>query len=213
MDTARKNAIILTADRFEDLELFYPLFRLREMGWHVDIAAPVKKKISGEHGYALDPTLPISEASADQYDLLIIPGGRPGGAPDTVRKSRKAREITQSFFADNKLVASICHGPWTLASANVLRGRHLTSYWHDGVQEDIKAAGGIWGDKEVVVDGNLITSRWPMDLSRRSCGKLRKGPARQDSRDDPPWVAACNGVSAFRMRASASMEMPHGSKS
>ncbi|MGA3244000.1 MAG: DJ-1/PfpI family protein [Bacteroidota bacterium] len=59
---------------------------------------------------------------------------------------------------------STCHGPWTLASANVIKNRHLTSFWHDGVPEDIKAAGGVWEDEEVVVDGNLITSRWPMDL-------------------------------------------------
>lgn len=61
-------------------------------------------------------------------------------------------------------VASICHGPWLLVSADLAKGRHLTSYWHDGVPEEIKAAGGIYEDKEVVVDGNLVTSRWPMDL-------------------------------------------------
>jgi protease I len=81
-----------------------------------------------------------------------------------VRKIKKAQDIAKSFFAKNKPVASICHGPWTLASADVVKGRHLTSYWHDGVPEDVKAAGGIWEDKDVVVDGNLVTSRYPMDL-------------------------------------------------
>ncbi len=159
-----KRAVILTADKFEDMEVFFPLFRLLEMGWKVDIAAPKKRRISGEHGYTLEPTTTIGEVDPDKYDLLLIPGGSPDGAPATVRKIKKALEITKSFFEENKPVASICHGPWTLASAGVVKGRHLTSYWHDGVPEDVKAAGGIWEDREVVVDGNLITSRWPMDL-------------------------------------------------
>lgn len=161
---AHKNALILTADKFEDLELFYPLFRLWEAGWHVDVAAPAKKEIGGEHGYTMKPTMSFDEVHPDNYSLLIIPGGFPDGAPATVRKNKKAQEITREFFQNNKPVASICHGPWTLASANVITNRHLTSFWHDGVPEDIKAAGGIWEDKDVVVDGNLITSRWPMDL-------------------------------------------------
>lgn len=159
-----KKALILTADKFEDMELFFPLFRLEEMGWAVDVAAPDKKTIRGEHGYAIQPTLTIDEADSDDYDLLVIPGGFPDGAPATVRKIKKAREITQSFFAKDKPVASICHGPWLLADVGVIKGRHLTSYWHDGVPEDIKAAGGIWEDKAVVVDGNLVTARWPKDL-------------------------------------------------
>jgi protease I len=81
-----------------------------------------------------------------------------------VRRIKKAQEIARSFFEKNKPVASICHGPWTLVSADIVRGRHLTSYWHDGVPEEIEKAGGIWEDKEVVVDGNLVSSRWPMDL-------------------------------------------------
>lgn len=156
--------MFLTADKFEDMEVFFPLFRLMEMGWHVDIAAPSRKEIGGEHGYSLEPTITIEAVNPKDYDLLVIPGGFPDGAPATVRKMKKAQEITKSFFADGKPVASICHGPWTLASAGVVKGRRLTSYWHDGVPEDVKAAGGLWEDNEVVVDGNLITSRWPMDL-------------------------------------------------
>lgn len=161
---SRKKAVILTADKFEDMELFFPFFRLLEAGWHVDVAAPKKKQIGGEHGYTLQPSMSIDEINPDDYDLLIIPGGFPDGAPATVRKNKKAQEVTKDFFEKNKPVASICHGPWTLASSNVVKNRHLTSFWHDGVPEDIKAAGGIWEDKDVVVDGNLITSRWPMDL-------------------------------------------------
>ena len=157
-------AVVLTADKFEDLEVFFPVFRLLEQGWQVDIAAPDRKEISGEHGYVLKPDKIINDVDPDKYHLLIIPGGFPGGAPATVRKIKKAQEIAKSFLEKNKPVASICHGPWTLVSAGMVKGRHLTSYWHDGVPEEIKKAGGIWEDKDVVVDGNLVTSRWPMDL-------------------------------------------------
>lgn len=81
-----------------------------------------------------------------------------------MRDIKKAQDITKDFFDKNKPVGSICHGPWTLAAADVVKGKHLTSYWHDGVPKDVKKAGGIWEDKEVVVDGNLVTSRYPMDL-------------------------------------------------
>ncbi len=159
-----KKAVVLTANRFEDMEVFFPMFRLIEEGWQVDVAAPKKEGINGENGYSLMPDLTIAQVNPDDYDLLFIPGGSPDGAPATVRKIKQALQITQDFFTKNKPVASICHGPWTLAAAKVIGGRHLTSYWHDGVPEDVKAAGGIWQDKEVVVDGNLVTSRYPMDL-------------------------------------------------
>jgi protease I len=157
-------AVILTADKFEDMELFFPYFRLLEEGVEVDVVAPQTGPIEGEHGYGMDITKTIAEVNPDDYDLLVVPGGLPTGAPATVRKIKKAQEIAQSFFAKNKPVASICHGPWLLVSADVVRGRHLTGFWHDGVPQQIKAAGGIYEDKEVVVDGNLVTSRWPADL-------------------------------------------------
>jgi protease I len=163
--SSKRKAVVLTADKFEDTEVYVPVFRLLEAGWHVDIAAPTMDTIHGKNGYTLQPTKTIDEVNADEYNLLIIPGGDPDGAPGTVRKIKKAQEITRSFFAKNKPVASICHGPWTLVSADVIKGRHLTSYWHDGVPEDITKAGGIWEDRDVVVDGNLVTSRWPMDLA------------------------------------------------
>ena len=163
-NTSKYGAVVLTADKFEDMEVFFPVFRILEQGWRVDIAGPDLKEMNGEHGYVLKPSKIIGEINPDEYHLLVIPGGRPDGAPATVRKIRKAQEITRSFFEKNKPVASICHGPWTLVSAGLVEGRHLTSYWHDGVPEEIKKAGGIWEDNEVVVDGNLVTSRWPMDL-------------------------------------------------
>jgi protease I len=159
-----RKALILTADKFEDFELFVPLFRLLEAGWQVTVAAPTMDEIGGEHGYSIAPETTFDAVDAKAYELLLIPGGFPDGAPATVRRNKTAIAITRSFVTGNKVVAAICHGPWTLASADVVRGRHLTSFWHDGVPEDIKAAGGLWEDKEVVVDDNLITARWPMDL-------------------------------------------------
>jgi protease I len=158
-------AIVLTANLFEDFELFYPYFRLMEEGVAVDVAAPVIEKITGENGYFFENVdLTIDEVDPQNYDLLFVPGGHPHGAPTTVRKIKKAQEIARAFFIANKLVAAICHGPYLLVSADVIAGRRLTSFWGDGVPDEIKAAGGIYEDKDVVVDGNLVTSRWPMDL-------------------------------------------------
>jgi protease I len=156
--------VILTADAFEDLEVFYPMFRLQEAGAVVDLAAPTLDPIHGEHGYGLKPGKTFDQVDPGAYDLLIIPGGFPDGAPHTVRQHPRALAITRAFFATDKPVASICHGPWTLADAGVVKGRRVTSYWHDGVPEDLKQAGALYEDAPVVVDGNLVTSRWPPDL-------------------------------------------------
>jgi len=156
--------VILTADKFEDTELIVPYFRLLEAGARVDIAAPDMDSISGEHGYVVAPDLTIDDVDPDRYDLLIVPGGFPDGAPATVRDIPKAQAIARSFLARGRPVAAICHGPWLLASSGAIRGRRVTSFWRDGVPEDIRAAGGLWQDAEVVVDGNLVTSRWPPDL-------------------------------------------------
>lgn len=162
--TLNARAVVLTADKFEDMELLVPYFRLLDAGAHVDVAAPSMADIGGEHGYTVAPDLLIDDVDPEAYDLLIVPGGFPDGAPAVVRDLVTAQEIAGFFFAHNKPVASICHGPWLLAAADLVRGRRLTSYWHDGVPEDIRAAGGLWEDAAVVVDGNLVTSRWPPDL-------------------------------------------------
>ena len=157
--------IIITADRFEDMELFFPYFRLLEEGFQVDVAAPRKQKLTGENGYIFENVdMSFANVNPVEYDLLVIPGGSPDGAPTIVRKNKHALNITRAFFKANKPAAVICHGPYTLASADVIKGRHLTGYWYDKVPEEIKAAGGLYEDKEVVVDGNLVTSRWPGDL-------------------------------------------------
>jgi protease I len=158
-------AIVLTADKFEDFELFVPYFRMMEEGVAVDVAAPAKETISGENGYFFENVdLTIDEVDPREYDFLFIPGGHPHGAPTTVRNSKKAQEIARAFFEAGKPVAAICHGPYLLVSAGLVAGRRLTSFWGDGVPDEITAAGGIYVDEDVVVDGNLTTSRWPMDL-------------------------------------------------
>ena len=174
-------AVILTANEFEDMELFFPYFRLLEEGVDVDIAAPQKGVIQGEHGYIIKITRTFAEVDPDNYDLLLIPGGFPTGAPATVRRNKKAQELAKVFMDKNKPVAAICHGPWLLVSADLVKGRHLTGFWYEGVPEDIRAAGGIYEDKEVVVDGNLVTSRWPMDLPAfvREMAKLIRKPEEQ----------------------------------
>ena len=162
--SSKLKVIALTANEFEDMELFYPYFRLLEEGAQVGIAGPAKGQIHGESVYSLELAKTFNDINPNDYDLLILPGGSAKGAPTTVRKSHKAQDIAKVFFARNKPVAAICHGPYTLVSADLVKGRRLTSYWHDGVPEEIKHAGGKWEDKEVVDDGNLVTSRWPPDL-------------------------------------------------
>ncbi len=167
--------IVLTANEFEDMELFFPVFRMEEEGIEVDIAGPKKGEgIHGEHGYGLEVGKSFDEVNPDDYDFLFLPGGSPDGAPATVRKSKKAQKIAKSFMKKNKPVFAICHGPYTLVSADLVKGRHLTSFWGDGVPDEIKKAGGHYEDKEVIVDGNLVTSRYPFDLPHfmRECMKI-----------------------------------------
>lgn len=173
-------AIILTADVFEDMELFFPYFRLLEEGIEVDVAGPKKGGIHGEHGYGMKIEKTFDEVNPKDYDLLILPGGAPYGAPTTVRKSLEAQEIARSFMTANKPVAAICHGPYTLISAGLVKGRRMTSFWGDGVPEELTRAGAKYVDAEVVVDGNLVTSRYPMDLPEfmRETMKLLKKPVK-----------------------------------
>jgi protease I len=152
-------ALIISADNFEDSELFYPYYRLKEEGVEVDIASIKKGTLKGKHGYEVDANKDLKEIRPDDYDLLLLPGGK---APEKIRKEREAIEIARHFFGNNKPVSAICHGPQTLISAGLLKGRHATCY--KSVAQEMKEAGVIYEDKEVVVDGNLVTSRQPSDL-------------------------------------------------
>lgn len=152
-------ALIISADGFEDLELLVPYYRLREENIEVDIASIKKGKIKGIRNYEVEANLSLDEVNPKEYDFLILPGGR---APETIRKENKALEISRLFFEKNKPVAAICHGPQTLISAGLLKGRRATCY--KSVAKEMIDSGALYEDKEVVVDGNLITSRMPSDL-------------------------------------------------
>lgn len=152
-------ALIISADNFEDSELLVPYYRLKEEGFEVDIASIKKDKIKGKHGYEVNVDKTLQEVSPGNYDILILPGGK---APEAIRKEKAALEIAKYFFQKNKPVSAICHGPQTLITAGLLKGRHATCY--KSVAQEMKDAGAMYEDKEVVVDGNLVTSRQPADL-------------------------------------------------
>jgi protease I len=152
-------ALMISADNFEDLELFFPYYRLKEEGISVDIASMKKGKIKGKHGYEIAVDKTFEEVDPEDYDILILPGGK---APEAIRKNGTAVGIAKFFIAGKRPVAAICHGPQTLITAGVMKGRHATSY--KSVVPEMKEAGALYEDEEVVVDGNLVTSRQPSDL-------------------------------------------------
>lgn len=152
-------ALMISADNFEDTELLVPLYRLQEEGITVDLAAPRAGAIKGKHGYEVIATRTVADTNPDSYDLLVLPGGK---APEQVRQESAALEICRSFFRKNKPVAAICHGPQTLITAGLLKGRRATCY--HTVASEMRDAGALYEDTEVVVDGNLVTSRQPSDL-------------------------------------------------
>ncbi len=151
--------LIISADNFEDTELLVPYYRLREEGVDLDIASINKGTIKGKQGYEVEANRALAEIIPDQYDMLLLPGGK---APETIRRDKNALEIARHFFLKNKPVSAICHGPQTLITAGLMKGRHATCY--KSVAEEMKKAGAVYEDKEVIVDGNLVTSRQPSDL-------------------------------------------------
>ncbi len=165
-------ALIISADNFEDSELLVPYYRLKEAGIEVDVAAPGSGKITGKRGYEVAVNMIVADVDADRYDLLVLPGGK---APDVVRKDPAALDVARRFFARNKPVAAICHGPQTLISAGLVKGKRATCY--RTVAAEMKEAGALYEDSEVVVDGNLVTSRQPGDLPAfmRETMRLLKG--------------------------------------
>ena len=159
-----KKVAILVADGFEQVELTEPRKALDEAGAKTSIVSPSKGKVKGwqhtEWGDELPVDVPLGQAKADDFDALLLPGGVMN--PDHLRRDPQVQRFVKSFFDAGKPVAAICHGPWTLIDAGVARGRKMTSY--ETIQMDLKNAGVDWVDQEVVVDGNLVTSRKPDDL-------------------------------------------------
>jgi len=151
--------LIISADNFEDTELLVPYYRFKEEGYDADIASIRKGTIKGKHGYEVEANRALAEIVPDQYDMLLLPGGK---APETIRKDKNALDIAKHFFLKNKPVSAICHGPQILITAGLMKGRHATCY--KSVAEEMTDAGAVYEDKEAVVDGNLDTSRQPSDL-------------------------------------------------
>lgn len=152
-------ALVVIADGFEDSELRVPWSYLANHGINVDIASLQVGRVRGKHGMLVDATISVDQAAAEDYDLLILPGGE---APMVLRQNYSVLSLARSFMAADKLVAAICHGPQILISAGLLSDRNATCY--HAIAEELKHAGAHYQDREVVVDRNLVTSRQPSDL-------------------------------------------------
>jgi len=152
-------ALILLGEGFEDLEFFYPYFRLLEAEFEVDVASGSVGGVKGKHGYSFEVSKTYDDVAAADYDLLVLPGGQ---GPEKVRLNTKALGIVRQIWEHELTVASICHGIQILISANLVKGMHATCW--PGVKDDLIAAGGIYEDRPVVIDGQLVTSRDPFDL-------------------------------------------------
>jgi len=163
-DIADAKILIMATNRFEESELFGPRERLLALGATVSLAAldrdPIMATVIDEPGRTIAPDLTIAEASAGDYDALLLPGGV--GNPDRLRAEPAAVALIRAFAAAGKPVAAICHGPWLLVEADLLRGRRATS-WHS-IRTDLRNAGAEVVDEAAVTDGNIVTSRAPDDV-------------------------------------------------
>lgn len=159
-----KKVAILVTHGFEEVELSEPKRALEEAGAETHIIAPQGGTVlswqKNNWGSKFPVDLPVAEARAENYDALVLPGGVMN--PDKLRMDERSVQFIRSFFEAGKPVASICHGPWSLINAGVVKGRKMTSY--PSLRLDLTNAGAEWVDEEVVVDKGLVTSRNPDDL-------------------------------------------------
>lgn len=156
----RKTLLTFVDDLYEDLELWYPKLRLEEAGYAMRLAALELKTYRGKHGYPAMADLLLKDARSDDFCGLLIPGGF---MPDKLRREAKVLSLTREFFDQGKLVAFICHGGWIPISARILASKRATG--SQGIKDDLEKAGAIWVNAPVVVDGNLVSSRTPVDLA------------------------------------------------
>ncbi|NDJ12944.1 MAG: type 1 glutamine amidotransferase [Acidobacteriia bacterium] len=160
MELKGKRIAILVDQLYQEMEVWYPLYRLREAGAEVVmVAAKAQETYKSKLGYPCTSDISYDVARAEDFDGVVAPGGF---APDYIRRHPAGIDFVKQVAAQGKLVAAICHGPWVLCSADVLRGKRATSFI--AIKDDVVNAGAIWEDSEVVVDGNLVTSRKPDDL-------------------------------------------------
>lgn len=155
-----KRILAFTGDDYEDLELWYPVLRLREAGAEVCVAGlQANHSYRGKNGYPSVSDVSVTDVKARDYHGLVVPGG---WMPDKLRRDPKVLEITRHFAESGKMIAAICHGPWILISAGVCRGVRMTST--PAIKDDLINAGAEWKDAELVVDRHFISSRRPADL-------------------------------------------------
>ncbi len=155
---------ILAAEGFEQAELTEPRQALQDAGAETQVVSPAKGEVQGwkhfDKGERIKVDVPLEQADAAEFDALLLPGGVAN--PDQLRMMPKALQFVRAFFEAGKPVAAICHGPWTLIDAGVLRGRTLTSW--PSLKTDLVNAGALWVDREVCVDHGLVSSRKPADI-------------------------------------------------
>ena len=160
MELQGKNVVIPVESLFNTFEFWYPYYRLKEAGADVTVVGSGSADTyTGKPGTEIKVDTSIEQVSADNYDGMVIPGGY---APDIMRRYPKMVQLVKDLFDGGKVVAAICHAGWMLASAKILQGKTVTSFF--AIKDDLIHAGAEWVDQAVVVDGNLITSRTPDDL-------------------------------------------------
>jgi protease I len=159
MELRDKRVAILAENHYEDLELWYPMLRLREAGAEVTVVGAGAPTYTSKHGYPVAADTSADRANAADFDAIIIPGGY---APDYMRRHAAMVHLVREAVHQGKIVAAICHAGWMLASANVLRDKRVTGFF--SIKDDLINAGGLYEDSAVVRDENLITSRMPDDL-------------------------------------------------
>ena len=190
-----KKIAFLAANAFEESELLKPWEGLKDAGAELELISLQEGKITALHeqelksGKSVKVDKTVEEANADDYDGLVLPGGVAN--PDKLRTDENAVRFVREFFEQGKPVGAICHGPWTLVEAGVVRGRTLTSY--PSIQTDIRNAGGNWVDEEVHTDQGLVTSRKPDDLdafSKKLIEEFAEGKHEAQKQSVRPGVAA-----------------------
>ncbi len=154
-----KRVALLVENIYEDLEFWYPYYRLKEAGAEVVVVGSGAETYQSKHGYPAKADTSADKVSAAEFDAVVIPGGY---APDHMRRHPAMVKLVREAVEQGKVVAAICHAGWMLASAGVLRGRTVTGFF--SIKDDLINAGANYVDKEVVRDGNIITSRFPADL-------------------------------------------------
>ena len=155
-----KKVIQIVSDDFEDLELWYPVLRLREEGAHVLIVGEeANVTYIGKYGVPIESDKAFRDIKPDEYDALLVPGG---WSPDKLRRYEEVLEMTRAMDRNQKPIGQICHAGWVLISAGILKGKTVTST--PGIKDDMMNAGATWLNEAVVVDGHLVSSRRPPDL-------------------------------------------------